>query len=78
MKAPAKLLGASYAHFQHGVDQLIEWGFKKLKQSSIKKDNEPAPQTRTGKALRAGKSIMGFIGDTGDAYYKTYEKLKQK
>lgn len=65
-------LGKGFAHFQNGVDEVLFWGFSKLKKSSAYKK---PPQNKGVKIVR---NIGGFLGEMGSEYFEEYEKLKQK
>jgi hypothetical protein len=72
----AKILGSSYAYLQHGIDKVIEWGFDKLQEAN--KQQSTFKDVKEGhRAIRALRNTVGFIGEAGSVYYKTYEKLKR-
>ncbi len=68
----AETIGKGYAHVQHGLDRVIGWGFEKMRDA-----DKPTPEP-SGKIAAAGKKALSFFGTAGDAYYKTYDKLKNK
>ena len=68
----AETIGKGYAYIQHGIDRVIGWGFKKMR------DVESPEEKPSGKIVHAGKKIVSFVGKAGDAYYETYDKLKNK
>lgn len=70
----AEALGAGWAHVQHGMDRLIGWGFERMRQAGTA---TPQKQNRS-RAARVGRGILRFVGRAGDAYYRTYDALKQK
>lgn len=76
----AQLLGAGFAVLQHGMDKGIAWGLSRMK--SLPDAPPAAKDAHTGRKLLSGAghvfgSSIRFIGQTGDAYYRTYERLKQ-
>lgn len=68
----AEALGSAYARLQHGIDRVVGWGFRKLR------DTDRPGASPEGRLLKAGKGILGFIGRAGDAYYETYDRLKRR
>ena len=66
----AETIGKGFAHIQHGIDRLIGWGFEKMR------DVDHAEAKPSGEIMRTGRKIVAFLGKTGDAYYKAYDKLK--
>lgn len=76
----ARLLGETAAYVQDGVDWACDMGCKALKKVGDEKEDahkEPTnPYART--AVRAGRGMVRFLGEIGETYYRTYEKLKQK
>ena len=67
------LLGKGCAHIQDGLDQVVDWGFKKLK-----KLEETPPKKDEHEFLKATRKDGGFIGELGTEYYKEYEKIKHE
>ena len=73
----ATFIGKSYAHVQHGLDCLLEWGVTKMKQA------EPVPPDRRNNANRyvhlaetAVRGTLGFIGTMATSYFEKYRELK--
>lgn len=78
----ASFLGKGYAHVQHGIDQLTEWGVAKLKQAEahdIIEVETKATHTR-GRYLRSAEKVVrstfGFIGTFAESYFDKYRQLK--
>ena len=75
----ARLLGHGLAHVQDGVDFAIDIGFKAMKKAanekSSKKKKDENKYLYAGK--KAGKELLGFLGEAGDAFYKKYGELKK-
>lgn len=71
--SPAQKLGSVLAHVQDGVDQLVAFGFKKLRQSgtkNLKPSDSPLKKTAVKTA--------GFIGEAGSSFYQKYEEIKER
>ncbi len=68
----AETLGKGYAYIQHGIDRAIGWGFERMRDAG-----EIEVQKSDGKIVNASKKALSFLGAAGDAYYKTYDKLKR-
>lgn len=73
----AELIGFTYANVQHGMDRVIDWGLHRMREAGNDPPRATKPDT-SSKAVRAAKGLLRFMGDTGDAYYRTYEKLKSQ
>ena len=72
----ARVIGKGYAHVQHGIDRVVEWGFMRMKEQG---DTQPKEaKTVTEKAASVGRGVLGFLGTLGDTYYRTYEDLKKR
>lgn len=72
-KTVASQLGSVLAHVQDGVDQVVAFGFKKLKDSSstkVKKTDSTLKKTLVETAE--------FLGDAGSSFYKKYDEIKEK
>lgn len=69
----SQLLGKGCAHVQNGIDEVVDWGFKKLKK--IEKNPKKKDEHTLVKITR---KIGGFIGDAGTEYYKEYKRIKSK
>ena len=78
-KKLAAAIGHTLAHVQDGVDFFIDWGFKALKK--VGKET-CVPQKDENQYLRTTKkvsrTILTFLGETGDSFYKRYQELKAK
>ncbi len=40
------------------------------------RDVDDAEVKPSGEIMRTGRKVVAFLGKTGDAYYKAYDKLK--
>ncbi len=79
IKSVARLLGNSYAHVQHGIDVLIEWGFKTMEEQAKTAPKNGKKQTGVAGNIGAfAKGFFGALGEGGQAYFRTYEELKKK
>ncbi len=69
-------IGSNFAVLQTYVDNVFEFGFKKLK--TFGKESQPIenPETLKEQATELVHKSAGFIGDVGSSYYDTYQKLK--
>ena len=77
----AALIGGSFAHLQHGIDRLTEWGFSKMRQIPPEEKSSKTgtlPIASPSRLLRLGRGAVRFLGIAGEEYYKTYEELKKK
>lgn len=80
-KSPfSKLLGSSLAHIQSLADDVFHYGFKKLKelgkdQPVVRGALEEEPHDHL---VHFMKRVVRFLGDSGETYYDTYEKIKAK
>lgn len=77
----AQLLGGGYAHVQHVFDKVIEYGLRKMQ--SVDSDDvidvsEAEVPTLLKKVVGGLKGAIGFVGETGKAYYEKYEELKKR
>lgn len=73
----SRKIGSVLARFQVFVDNVFEFGFKKLKAYGGKKRPPlEKPETLKGKAVGFAHKSASFIGDVGSAYYEKYQKLK--
>lgn len=66
-------LGSALAHVQDGVDQLVSYGFKKLKtsgKSKVKKSDSVLKKSMIKTA--------DFLGEAGTSFYQKYEEIKEK
>ncbi|MBP9718649.1 hypothetical protein KBD59_05135, partial [Candidatus Gracilibacteria bacterium] len=72
-------LGSFLAKVQAVVDDVIEFGFKKLKSVNKKPTPPPPPDAKIkDKVIHAAHVGAGFIGEAGESYYETYQKIKAK
>jgi hypothetical protein len=75
----ARLVGHGLAYVQDGIDDVLTWGFKRIRKVADEpappppKDSNPYLQT----AARAGRGLLRFLGEAGDAYYRKYGELKR-
>lgn len=77
----AQFLGKSYAHFQHGLDQFIEWSVSKLKNAETPPSPVRATKEKAGNKYIAlvGTTVrgtLGFIGTACETYFVKYRELK--
>lgn len=70
----AAFIGHGLAYIQHKFDKLFEWGFHEIK----KKSDEKTKFKDENKFTRTLKKIGGYLGVTGEEYYKRYKDLKKK
>ena len=78
-KAPlSRTLGKLLASTQSIVDDLVSLGFKKMKSAAKEAPPAKEPETLKEKGASALRQAAGFLGDTGEAFYEHYEKLKAK
>lgn len=73
----AELIGFTYAHLQNGIDHVVDWGLQRMREVG-KNDVQTQKKEPSSKAVKAAKGTLRFLGETGDAYFRTYEKLKSK
>lgn len=73
----SRKIGSFLARLQVFIDNVFEFGFKRLKAFGGKKRLLPEkPETLKGKAVGFAHKSASFIGDVGSAYYEKYQKLK--
>lgn len=78
-KSPAsRKIGTVLAKVQLLVDDVFEFGFKKLKIFGSKNKAPKNPETLTEKAADFAQKSAGFVGEVGSSYYEEYQKLKAK
>lgn len=88
-KTLSKLVGSALAHIQSLADDVFHFGFKKLREMSEEKVDEekeaeaPAKESDRVQCVEDGlvtvvKKVASFLGDSGEAYYETYEGIKAK
>lgn len=78
-KSPtSRKIGSALAKVQLLVDDIFEFGFKKLKVFGKKSPTTLPPETLTEKAADIAQKSAGFIGEVGSSYYEEYQKLKAK
>lgn len=66
-------LGETLAYLQDVVDQVVAFGFKKLKgtgSTKVKKTDSSFKKTLIKTA--------GFLGEAGSSFYEKYEEIKEK
>lgn len=71
------LIGEGFAHLQHGLDRLTEWGFESMKKSAAEPPRKESKNLFLRELKRFGKISMKTLGKMGTSYYKTYEELKK-
>lgn len=74
----AAATGKAFAHVQHGMDRLTEWGLKKMRETGTTPPSAEPKNPHVRRIVRAGKGVLNFLGSTGEAYYRNYEELKRK
>ncbi len=78
----ARLIGKGYAHLQDGMDRVIAFGFEKMREANPPQPHPKRapeePTTVLGRVGHAARSLVGFFGTAGDAYYRTYDDLKRR
>lgn len=76
-KSPtSRQIGSVLAKLQLFVDDVFEFGFKKLKVFGTKNVAPKNPETIKEKAADFAQKSAGFVGDVGSSYYEEYQKLK--
>ncbi len=74
----ARTVGQTLATVQHLIDLGVSWGFRKLKNVEGTEEVRTMKNAKClQKPLRIARSVVAFIGRTGDAYYEWYGKLKR-
>ena len=75
----ATIVGSGLAHVQNTVDEVADWGFKKMNELGAKpvKSKKSEKKVVTN-ARRAGHFALKFLGSTGEAYFEKYGELKRK
>lgn len=76
----ASLVGKSAAIVQHGLDKVIEWGFAKIKETSdtSEKRISKIKNKHLSRAAKIGRVSLRFLGEAGQAFYRTYDELKRE
>lgn len=73
----ARKVGKVLAHLQSTLDDVVEWGFKKMREAGDREEEMPKePETLGEKGRSALKKTAKFLGQTGESFYESYEKLK--
>lgn len=77
-KSAAQKVGTVFAHFQSMIDDVSQWAFAKLKDagSKAKKNKIKSPETVAEKVKYGAQKTAEFIGETGETFYKEYQKIK--
>lgn len=70
------LVGSTLAIAQHGIDLAVTGLFKRLKESGTPAKKAKGKNGAWKYAADFTRGFVGFIGQTGDSYMETYEKLK--
>ena len=75
----AQSLGSILAHVQSTFDEVFSFGFKKLNQfgQGKKISSEQKKEDLMYYFKKISKITAKFLGQTGEAYYDTYDKLKK-
>ena len=69
-------LGHIFAYLQSTIDTILGKGFEKIEEySEAKQTDTPETKSLPKKVLFW---VLGFIGNTGKAYYQKYSELRQK
>ena len=76
-KAWAKTPGSGLANVQHGMDKLVVFGFKTLKQAGKSPKKDKTKNKYIKHVKKAGRSTLSFFGTLGDSFYDEYEELKK-
>ncbi len=69
-------LGHTFAHIQSTIDTLLGKGFEKIDEYSTAKQVESTEQKSLPKKVLFW--VLGFIGNTGKAYFQKYSELSKK
>lgn len=74
----ARQAGHLFAYLQHATDKTIEWGFRSMRKAAQSPARSVVKKKGVlGKVGRAGRGILSFVGNAGEAYYERYEELKK-
>ena len=73
MRKTPVFLGKGLARFQHGLDRVFSWGFKKVQTVS-----KPSSTDNNNVFVRALKDLGTFVGKAGGSFYDEYERLKKE
>lgn len=73
---PSHHIGSILARLQAFIDDVFEFGFKKLKALGKKKPKIKDPESIKDQAVDIAHKSAEFIGDVGSSYYETYQKIK--
>lgn len=74
----AKQIGKGLARFQAFADEVLDFGFKKLKSFSKTKTETPETDDLKSSLLKGLKKTAGFFGETGETFFNEYERIKAK
>lgn len=74
-KGFARKLGVGLAYFQSTVDNVLHFGFRKLRGFGAKKKRFDT-DTVKGKVLHGAKSTASFLGALGESFYEKYNEIK--
>ena len=77
----ARVLGKGWAHVQHGMDRVIQWGMHRIKVASAPDAVVEVPTPKKTAIRRIGSGVrtgLRFLGTLGETYFDEYEKLKRK
>ncbi len=71
----ASKIGRFLAYFQSFADDILDFGFRKMKKhGKIKQKDDTS--TVGGKVKFGVKKTASFIGDIGSSFYEKYEEIK--
>ncbi|MBU1151656.1 hypothetical protein KJ632_02400 [Patescibacteria group bacterium] len=71
MKKISTNIGRIFAHLQSVFDELLDFGFKKMKEAGGTEEKKEDSGIKRG-----AKAVLGFLGDVGESFYDAYEKIK--
>lgn len=69
-------LGHIFAYLQSTIDTVLGKGFEKIDEYSETKKTQQAENQSLPKKVAFW--VLGFIGNTGKAYYQKYNELRSK
>lgn len=69
-------IGHIFAYLQSTIDSVVGKWFEKIEAYSESKQTEPTENRSLPKKVVFW--VLGFIGNTGKAYYKKYTELSKK
>ncbi len=71
-------VGTFFAYVQAIVDEVVEFGFEKLKDVADKEEKTKKSEGNTvgDKMKKGAKGLAKFVGEVGATYYEEYEQIK--